>query len=219
MKPSFRAFSLRSFTNRFKCGSTFAAHRLAGLPGGAALGRVLRLGEDAADLVVGQLPAAHHRPEDVERLFHHVRLGQHLLQQRGLDLLGQVFQVEDFDLPPQERIGRRMLVDGLQLGEGRRIGERKVQLRLNRLLLAEVFVRAGDVGGPIAAAGLDLQRTHNALVALDEAAGPGVLLAAVGSAAARPAAIATRHRRSRQTPAMTATWILPLGVRGNEPVA
>ncbi len=154
------------------------AHTFARFPGRLALGRILRRGQYAADLVVGRFPAVDHRPEDVKGLFHEVRFRQHLLEQFGIDLVGQIFKIEDLDLPPQERIGRRMRVDGLQLGKGLGIGELEFQFGLDFLLLAEVFVRAGDAGGPVPAIGLDLQRADHALVVLDEAARGGVAIAA-----------------------------------------
>ena len=186
LKPSLRAVWLRSFTSPFRCGCHLPSDRLARLPDGPPLGRILRLGQHAADLVVGHLLAVHHRAEDVERLFDEVRLGEDLLQQLRIELLGQVVAIEDFDLAPQQRIGRRMLVDGLQPGERRRIGQAQVQLRLNASFLRKFssvpLMLAVQLPRP---ASISSGRTTR-LVPLDEAACPGV--AARGSSASAAAA-------------------------------
>ena len=100
---------------------------LAGLPGGPPLGRVARLAQNAADVVVGQFLAVHLGSEHVERPLHGVRLGQHLFQQVRIHLLGQVFEIQDRRFPGQERIGHAALLDGLQLGE--LLADRRAQIR------------------------------------------------------------------------------------------
>ena len=134
-------------------------------------------------VVVGQFLVADLGPEHVERPLHGVRLGQHLLQQLPIDLLGQIAAVEDVNFALEKPFGVRRpslikclrILDGLQLGESLGVGQGQIDLLLSLLFLLKIIFLAADVGGPERLGGLDLQRPHGGLVVFDELFGPGII--------------------------------------------
>ena len=102
MKPSLRAASLRKQHELLEVGLDGAADLLAGLPDALPLGRCpCDSLSDFADFAVGELLVADPGSKDVERLFDFVGLGRDPLEQLGIDLLFEIDEVQDVDLPPQ----------------------------------------------------------------------------------------------------------------------
>ena len=106
LKPSLPGRLVAQLDQLLQVGLDDLADLLARFPDGLAALGVVRLLEDLADLAVGHLLAVDLGAEDVERLLDRVGLGDHLLEQVGIDLLFQVGQVEHVD-GPGERPGRR----------------------------------------------------------------------------------------------------------------
>ena len=168
MKPSARAASLRSWTSSFRSASTTGPTSLLASQTACPPRRVVGLLEDLADLAVGHFLAVDPGAVDVERLLDGVRLRGDLLQQRRVDLLLQVDQVEHVDLAARIGSSRLLSFDGLELREPTAVGERGVEPVLGFLLGGEILVLAGDVGVPPRQGGGPLQRPDFLLVGLDE---------------------------------------------------
>ena len=146
------------------------ADDLARLPDLAAEFGLGGLLEHLADLAVGHLAAVHVGPEDVELLLDGVGLGGDLLEQRRIDLLLQVQQVEHVDGAGEGLVVDLVLrlLERLQFGEGGLVGQRRVDGVLGLFLPLEVLVLAGGVGVPPRLVGGHVERPELRLVGGDE---------------------------------------------------